>query len=134
MSEVRKDTYSPELEEQERWTHARASVIKSQAKRRGLEWDIHPWIVTRMLVQDCEYCGDQPRGGKKMNGLDRIDSEQGYFRENVVTCCWKCNRSKSTMELEEWLEHCHKVTVHMRAQIEGDEADFSQSVDKDKLR
>lgn len=41
----------------------------------------------------CHYCGS------KLNstgyGLDRKDSNKGYTKDNVVTCCGMCNRTKN---------------------------------------
>lgn len=46
------------------------------------------------------------------NGLDRIDSSRGHDLDNVVPCCFQCNRSKSDKSLDEfgeWICHvyCH---------------------------
>jgi len=56
-------------------------------------------------VRDCHYCGEElnyeeySRVWGKINSrahqLDRKDNNLGYSKENVVTCCWECNRLKS---------------------------------------
>ena len=127
MPEVREDTRGPEVEErdwsidsdfglswkehQQLW--GRVSSIKSRIKRGGLECDMNPWLIHFLIIQDCEYCGDPPYQDRKMHGLDRVDPSKGYLRENVVTCCWKCNRAKSDMLLGDWLEHMRKVLAHI---------------------
>lgn len=36
------------------------------------------------------------------NGIDRVDTERGYFPENVVTCCNNCNKGKGAHPIEEF--------------------------------
>lgn len=38
----------------------------------------------------------------KFNGLDRIDSNDGYYLSNVVSCCKYCNCAKNTMTQDEF--------------------------------
>jgi len=53
----------------------------------------------------CHYCNIELNynkhsrdWGKQLSRafqLDRKDNKKGYYKENVVTCCWTCNRLKS---------------------------------------
>ena len=43
------------------------------------------------------------------NGIDRIDSSQGYFKDNVGSCCKTCNRAKSNLSLVEFKDWISKV-------------------------
>lgn len=39
------------------------------------------------------------------NGIDRIDNNRGYVKENCVPCCKTCNYAKRKMDLltfKEW--------------------------------
>jgi len=55
--------------------------------------------------KECHYCGDEieyyehTRNWGKPNSrahhLDRKNNNLGYTKDNVVTCCWECNRLKS---------------------------------------
>ena len=47
-----------------------------------------------------------------MNGIDRINNAIGYINNNVVPCCWKCNRFKGNMDREELLKHATKVCLY----------------------
>jgi hypothetical protein len=49
------------------------------------------------------------------NGLDRIDSNLGYVRSNVVPCCAVCNYMKQELSLSEFLDQVAKIhNVHQR--------------------
>lgn len=60
-----------------------------------------------MIIQnpECHYCGtplkyeEYSRYWGKTNSrahqLDRKDNNVGYTKDNLVTCCWECNRLKS---------------------------------------
>lgn len=63
------------------------------------------YIISQM---PCRYCGSKPsqvRKGKNgtgdfiFNGIDRINSKQGYCISNVVPCCRKCNVAKNDMNI-----------------------------------
>jgi len=52
-----------------------------------------------LLKQTCFYCdGPLNKTGK---GLDRVDSKKGYETDNVVACCWGCNKIKFDHSIEE---------------------------------
>lgn len=42
-------------------------------------------------------------------GIDRVDSSDGYRLENCRPCCWICNRMKSNMDEEEFIDHLRRV-------------------------
>lgn len=54
---------------------------------------------------ECHYCGttlvynkhsrDWGKNLTRAHQLDRKDNLKGYTLDNVVTCCWTCNRLKS---------------------------------------
>lgn len=48
----------------------------------------------------------------KINGIDRIDSEVGYTKENTVPCCKYCNTAKNTMSYNEFIEWIKRVYKH----------------------
>lgn len=62
----------------------------------------------------CAYCGryqvnNSPAKDGSIfayNGLDRIDTSVGHFKNNVVSCCYDCNKTKndrSLTVLDQWL-------------------------------
>jgi 5-methylcytosine-specific restriction endonuclease McrA len=44
--------------------------------------------------------------------LDRLRNEEGYNWDNVVACCWRCNRWKHTLTKEDFLSHVKKIHDH----------------------
>ena len=47
------------------------------------------------------------------NGLDRIDSSKPHDKDNVVTSCKHCNRWKSDLEKDSFLDHVKKIYLHI---------------------
>lgn len=59
-------------------------------------------FVAFTKITRCFYCQEEVfwteyglnKYGSKYN-LDRVDSAEGYYLNNVVVCCWSCNEMKS---------------------------------------
>lgn len=91
---------------------------KNHAAERGLVWNISDEQFDTLLKGDCHYCGDPPKahytirncyGAMTYNGIDRVDSSQGYHSGNVVSCCKTCNKCKSNMGYEEFISFLIKA-------------------------
>ena len=92
---------------------------KRRAVDRGLIFDISKkdfWLLTS---QPCFVCAAPPSQGRSKkyknpyiyNGLDRIDSGEGYRLGNVVGCCWAHNRIKGNLTYQKFFEHCLAVVL-----------------------
>lgn len=47
-----------------------------------------------------EYTRDENKNyTSRAYQLDRMDNSKGYIKENLVPCCWNCNRMKSDIYL-----------------------------------
>lgn len=77
---------------------ARFNSMKSQAKRRGIPCEITREQYFALRQQICYYCDGLLE--KTGSGVDRIDNNVGYFPDNLVSCCGRCNRLK-----------CHLLTA-----------------------
>lgn len=72
--------------------------------------------------RDCHYCGAPPamlaRMGRSLpgqplaNGVDRVDSRNGYKLSNCVPCCTNCNEMKLDRSVDDFLEHVRKIVAH----------------------
>lgn len=86
-----------------------------------------PDVTSDLLFEDflvffranCFYCGRNPSNaindcsyeGEKIpyQGIDRVDSKKGYFRDNCVPCCIFCNNFKSDLTQEEFLKKIQQI-------------------------
>jgi hypothetical protein len=87
---------------------------KSQAKRRGIEFDVPKEHLLHYAMKKCYYCQAEPNntmklphvdGELKYNGIDRFDSSKGYVVGNILAACWRCNSMKSDMPFDEFVTH-----------------------------
>jgi hypothetical protein len=81
--------------------------------------------------KNCFYCGIGPsnkynvflkkkgasqeaknNGDFIYNGLDRIDSTLSHTVDNVVPCCWICNRAKNTRTTEEFFQYINNLNAN----------------------
>lgn len=81
-----------------------------RAEEKGVRFELTIEEFRELAVQDCHYCGAKPanvyerdtyNGAFVYNGLDRVDSNKGYYIGNVVACCWTCNRAKGDMPYDD---------------------------------
>jgi hypothetical protein len=60
---------------------------------------------------NCTYCHRETTAWH-MNGIDRINSNIGYIRDNCETCCHDCNMLKLISSPEEFIALAIKVATH----------------------
>jgi hypothetical protein len=95
-------------------------TYKIHAKEYGRNFDLTVEQIKKLTSSNCFYCEATPtaisspysekRNNKETveyskyyyNGIDRIDSEKGYALDNVVPCCYSCNRAKSDLTTEQF--------------------------------
>lgn len=71
----------------------RYSTTKAKAAYIGREFSISFPEYLHLIDGTCSYCEQplEPTG----TGLDRQDNSKGYVIDNVVACCWVCNRARA---------------------------------------
>jgi len=47
-----------------------------------------------------------------VNGIDRIDSQLGYNKENCLSCCEICNKAKRDLSLTEFVKWIDRIKNH----------------------
>jgi hypothetical protein len=100
---------------------------RSSAKTRDIDFTLTKEEHIFIVKQNCHYCGSQPeikqpnRGKKNYvgipvpyNGIDRIDNNVGYEKQNCVACCSKCNYMKHKMTVSSFMEHILKIANHQK--------------------
>lgn len=97
------------------------SHYKVGAIRRNLEWNLNIEEFENLIYSNCYYCGIIPSRSCKnylknckevlVNGIDRKDSNSGYYIMNCITCCKNCNYAKGNScmeEFETWIQNLVK--------------------------
>lgn len=87
------------------------------AQKRGISFSISREEFEELIFLSCHYCGQSPnqkvRVGRRFdkwhptfryNGVDRADNTKGYEPGNTLPCCGRCNKAKSVMGYEEFLD------------------------------
>jgi hypothetical protein len=92
---------------------------KNGAHKRGIDFKLSKKQFSNIIFSDCHYCGSSPSsyhkhqyhgGGILYNGIDRIDSNQGYEDGNVVACCSDCNYAKRKMNIQQFTNWIDKIS------------------------
>lgn len=113
-------------------SQAQVSIIfsnyKSRSKLKGTTFTLDRERFAELINQDCHYCGASPSNvrldrvkGKResdsaclTNGLDRIDSSEGYTEENVVPCCEDCNKAKRNLSYDQFIDLIKRIHSHLK--------------------
>jgi len=94
------------------------SNLKYSAKSRGLVFNLSRELILSLSSSSCYYCGRKPSQIHKVNkgkstytynGIDRMDNNVGYEIDNVVSCCFTCNKAKGTRNVNEFLRWIDRV-------------------------
>jgi hypothetical protein len=89
---------------------------RNTVRGRGLVFEITEAEYTILKHGSCYLCGS-PSTEESLNGIDRVDSNKGYVTNNVRSCCPPCNMMKLDHGLEEFVQHCGKITNHSNANL-----------------
>lgn len=103
------------------------NMYKKCAKQRGHSFELTDSEVKALTSGNCTYCGTPPakisrpkndkNGVYPYNGIDRIDSYQGYLLNNVVTCCNQCNVAKMDKPMIDFIQWIHRASAHLKSDI-----------------
>lgn len=84
---------------------------RNGAKRRGKVFALTLDEFESITSKLCAYCGCFS-GVESYVGVDRLNNNLGYTKDNCVPCCDKCNRFKYTLSVEEMIDHAKKIVEH----------------------
>lgn len=93
---------------------------KVDAKLRNYEFNLSYDDFCFYTSANCFYCDAPPSRVHKQarnstaepyicNGMDRKDSNKGYFPGNILPCCQICNRMKMSLDFSVFVEQCKKI-------------------------
>lgn len=100
--------------------------LKSNAKSRGIQVGISFDEFCNVASKDCVYCGAKPvsKSGFKdwqkqafLNGIDRINNDDGYYIGNIVSCCYQCNWSKRDLSINEWSDWIMNLSSNFKTDV-----------------
>lgn|SRR3990167_3061709 len=86
--------------------NSRCSIYRSGAKRRGFTFNFTVKEFESLVSRPCYYCGGNSYG------IDRLDSNVGYLKENCVSCCKMCNRMKNIFSTTNFVDQCKKIVMN----------------------
>ena len=67
--------------------------------------------IYSLVKSPCFYC-DTLCPANECHSIDRIDSNEGYTKENAIGACATCNFMKNNHNVFNFLQLCANVTVH----------------------
>jgi 5-methylcytosine-specific restriction endonuclease McrA len=121
---LRKKTSLVRLEYSKATFNILYSAYKNAAKSRNIKFELNKDEFKKITQGNCFYCGIKPEqiiksknnnGNYIYNGIDRVNSSKGYILNNVVACCGKCNKAKSSTSLDEFLKWIDRVYTNMHS-------------------
>ncbi len=90
-------------------SYARWKALQRRSKKRKWFEIMEEDHAKALFKMPCCYC----RGFEEhtnVNGIDRVDSNRGYTKENTVPCCSVCNRMKMDSTLDSFIERCTLIS------------------------
>lgn len=95
------------------------SQYKCGAKQRNIEFKLTKEEFDIFINNNCFYCNAELSNKMDMlldrifkyNGIDRVNSDIGYIKENCVSSCIQCNNAKldyTQNEFKEWIIKVYK--------------------------
>lgn len=89
----------------------RYGAYKAGAKKRHLDFELSKEKFDEITKLPCIYCGDYSDSyhNNCFSGVDRINSNLGYFTDNCVPCCTICNQMKSNISLKKFYDKIKKI-------------------------
>ena len=87
--------------------HYRNYVVSSLKRGYG-DFQIEFEDFKILVTSPCHYCKQIKE--KETNGIDRVNNDLGYTKENCVPACWTCNRMKHFYHPDFFIEKC-KIAI-----------------------
>ena len=89
-------------------------TYQKNAKDKKIPFDLSKEDFHLLLSQNCFYCGIEPqveywKRKFKYGGIDRIDNNLHYTKDNCVPCCKTCNYMKSYFTTEDFKSMIIKI-------------------------
>uniref|UniRef100_A0A6G6AB97 Uncharacterized protein n=1 Tax=Borely moumouvirus TaxID=2712067 RepID=A0A6G6AB97_9VIRU len=86
------------------------TMYQYYAKIKGYNFELTKDEFKNLVESDCYYCGCQRE--KYLNGIDRLNNNEGYNIENTVTACKICNNMKNSLNESTFILMCAHITTY----------------------
>jgi hypothetical protein len=97
----------------------RLSTYKKSAEKRNIEWNLTDEEAFELFnTEFCFYCTEEEPN--KTMGIDRIDNEKEYIKDNVIPCCSICNNMKNCLDIDIFIEKCRYINNYKNNKITSD--------------
>ena len=73
---------------------------KSKCKNNNWDWELLDEEAISLFKENCHYCNEF----QQINGIDRVNSDIGYKKNNCIPCCKKCNIMKLNYTKQSFLD------------------------------
>lgn len=125
LSQARKDPICLECEPyhpvipmtpEEKSPHERYKVYYSRAQSKNCEFEFTEEEFDKFTKQPCFYCGGYSISKQYQDqfcGIDRVDSNKGYSKDNCVPCCFSCNVMKMNLDVYDFLDRVELINKNL---------------------
>jgi len=105
------------------------AIVKqlSYCKKHTKDSDLTYEDIDSLIFSKCYYCEQTPdivgmeykrpiRDGRSIKriGIDRIDNNKGYYKNNVVGCCKDCNYIKRNHDVQSLIGRLEKFVINLK--------------------
>jgi hypothetical protein len=80
----------------------------NRAKEKNLVFEIDKTYFDVLINNKCYICGKK-KSNTHYNGIDRINNDEGYTKQNIEPCCGECNYMKNKYDLNVIIEKLRKI-------------------------
>ena len=84
------------------------NTYRQNARKRGISFDLNFKDFENFISSPCYFCGGDGYG------IDRVNNHLGYEVGNCVACCTLCNKMKSDIDLNLFIDQCVKINKHFK--------------------
>jgi hypothetical protein len=88
------------------WNH----YVKGAQKRR-IHFALTKTRFNELILLPCFYC--TYKKDSEVNGIDRLNNNQGYQEDNVVPCCEPCNIMKGSQHPQEFIDKLYAIHIFL---------------------
>lgn len=105
----------PFKEKRNKWqqdVHARYMFYVNRAKNHNWNFEFSEDEFEKLTSQPCFYCGRYSKSTRYIGdycGIDRLNSDLGYTKDNCVPCCHECNVMKMDLDVFGFLNKVEEI-------------------------